>query len=371
VRESGYIKSHWQYTLLSFCSTHQREHINLCPHCKQELQWNTSLLELICQRCNGSLVSDICETPTHISKLNTLSRHKKVGYIVKLSDYAEKLLRPFDLMKKRLSENPRMIENWNVLYTEASNIIESDAEVPSAYALHCDENLAKDYKDYSISSMANEFKNNIGRAPSNLECRQFIDKNSIMNCLGLNHWQSQLYIRAGLIEPIFKKGKSEIPIYLLSDWKIILKRIRPLLNEGVDIKKVENEAPLFGNPLGTVAVGVLRGKIPCRFKDPNMPNFEGAYIDREAAHYYFRKQRRISLEQNLKVYDASTLLGTEHFRVMNFVRAGVLKTVHTGNQNILICANSLKLLAKTEHFMEREKVLSSYPPEISFNSQSI
>ncbi|KXI29602.1 TniQ family protein [Paraglaciecola hydrolytica] len=366
VKEDGVIYANWQYTPNSYCTKHKMAHINVCQTCSRELQWNTDLLDLVCQHCGSKLCGKTIDTePHHIRKLRTLQGQKKWVYTSKLFDYAVALIRPFDLIDKRVTESPIMLRNWNELYSMASQMIELGENVPSAYSLFNQLFYEYPFDDFAQSPLAAGMKQVLKRHPTNDECRLFVDAAALKKWLGLSEFQVQSCIELKFTKVTFKKPYCGTFIYDFSDWQRLLQRVRTLDEVGTPIQQVAEEAPIFWNYPEEIVIGVLRSRIPVRFKNPNMPNFSEAFVDRKTAHYYLRKQRGMKFDQVLSQYNASKLLGVGPQIIRKFIKDGKLSVMVPNNKVPMICIDSLNKLIDNESFPTRDKVLNAYPSFIS------
>lgn len=362
IEEEGYIKSRWQYTVYSHCDKHQCELINVCPDCNRELVWNTALLKLCCQRCGAHLKSEKKEKqPLHIQKLNELTDSEKWKYASLLRQHATAFMRPFDMMDKRICEVPIMIRNWNELYSTIAEHIENKRDKPSPYLLLSNDKHDFGYKEYIQSPLAAGMRQVVKRPPTNEECRNFMDKKALLNWFGISEYHMQACLDMKYAKVLFKKAYCGSFIYDFRDWQKMFMNFRKLESGGVDIEDVASEAPVFWCHEEEVVVGVLRGKIPVRFKNPSAPNLKEAMVDRRMAHYYLSKQRTLIRGGVMSLAQAARALGINVKEVRQLIRDGVLEKYRTTNSTGLLTTKSVINAVKEMDFKHRNEILKDFP----------
>lgn len=358
IRENGYIKSAWQYTVASFCTVHKCSIINVCPSCRRELVWNTHLLNLKCQRCNRTLTSETIIEPPHISEMRAMTDEQKWRYAAKLRELAPTYMRPFDLMVKSIGKAPIMIDNWNALYTLIANHLQKKIEKPSAYLLRTTANA--EYKDYIQSPLMRGMMGVSKRKPTNEECRNFMDGRALKHWFGLEPYHLQTCLDMKYAKVVFKTPYSNTLIYDFTDWQIMFRKFRVLQGEGTDITQVASEAPVFWCHEEEVVVGVLRGKIPVRFKNSEAPDFREAWVDRAAAHYYLRKQKTLRRGSVMTISQVCYALGVKGKEIRKLIKNGILKEYQTTSHIELVSIDSVDNIIETVDFPHRRAILNDF-----------
>lgn len=365
VREDGYLKSAWQFTFNSYCSKHRTEHINICQSCKRELQWNTDLLKLNCQRCGSKLRGKILEVaPEHIKHSQGLSEKERWEYTFKLFEYAHALMRPYDLMYKKITESPIMVRNWNELFTTAAKLLSTGEKHPTAYELHTIFTESSCYDDFIQSPLAAGMRQVVKRTPTNEECRNFMDSKALKKWFGLETYHLDECVQMNYAKVLFKKAYCGSLIYDFRDWHEMFNRFRLMETEGVPIQTVEAEAPALWCHEEEVVVGILRGRIPVRFACPKTPNFKQAFVDRQATHRYLKKQKTLFHEPMLTSHQAQLVLGGERGALRPYIRSHQLKTISIRPHISMVCTDSLKDIIDKNRFPIREKIINAYPNNI-------
>lgn len=359
VREDGYLKSNWQYTVNSYCEKHQCAHINVCPSCNKELVWNVQLLNLTCQRCGSALSSEQVDEPVHIRKLNAMDDTEKWKFAATLRELALDFMRPFDLMKKRIGEAPVMTGNWNDLYADIAKYLEKDLEKPTAYALLSSGDSR--YKEYIQSPLSIGMRQAIKRTPTNIECRNFMDNEALDRWFGISSYHMQACLDMKYAKVLFKKPYCGTCIYDFHDWKLMFKKFRRLEGKGTDITEVASDAPVFWCHEEEVVVGVLRGRIPVKFKNPDIPNFNEAWVDRDAAYYYLRKQKTLTRGAAMTIEQVSLALGIKPKEVRLLVKNKTLEEYTTTSKLGLLSVESVRRAVEQFDFPNRKKIINQFP----------
>ena len=361
VRDEGFLKSEWQYTLNSFCEKHSCELINVCPKCNTELKWDVCLLNLQCHHCHSDLRSRVLtETPAHIRMLSVVKNKEHCAMTEQLFDTAHKLMRPFDLMEKRITQSPKMLRNWNELFDSAARIIADKAVIPSAYEFltgNADKSL---FKEYVVSPLSQGMRSALKRSPTDEDCRNFMNNKGLYKWFGLLPYHMDCCVRMSYVKVVFKKEYCGSLIYDFRDWQRILSKFRPLDNVGAHIKSVEVEAPVFWCHEEEVVVGILRGKIPVRFANPTMPNFSEAWVDRKATHKYLRKQQTLLKEPLVTSRQAMLVLGNQKGALKEMIRNNDLRTHRSSPRESFVCIDSLQQQVNSGNFPNRDKILDAY-----------
>lgn len=362
VREEGIVKSEWQYTPNSFCENHGCEHINVCPSCNAELKWDVCLLNLKCYKCHYDLRSKaLREAPAHLKKLRGLSGEQRRAFTEQLFDTAYKLMRPFDLMEKRITQSPKMQGNWNELYEHAARVLTGKEVIPSAYEFLTGNADRDQFKEYIGSPLAQGMRSALKRSPSDEDCRNFMNNESLYKWFGLLPYHMDCCVSMKYVRVVFKKEYCGSLIYDFRDLQRMFSKFRPLEHNGTHIKEVEAEAPVFWCHEEEVVVGILRGKIPVRFNNPTMPNFNEAWIDRKAAHKYLRKQQTLLKETLVTSRQAMLALGNQKDAVKELKRSNELKIHRTSSRESFIFTESLKQQIDSGRYPNRERILNAYP----------
>jgi hypothetical protein len=292
IKQHGYIKSEWQYVLNSYCNEHQCSHINVCPHCERELQWNVALLNLKCQRCGENLTSPATAEPLHIINQKNKDRNERKHYQKELLETAKLLVRPFDFMTTKISVRPVMIKNWNTLLELAALHIEQNLGIPDAYMLRDTENLNDKYTDFTLSLIVHGTSLRDQEKPTSEKARDLLDNKALEKWFGIQECHIYLCLSLELIKPVLKKNYVT-PIYDYQDLRNIFSSLKVLRGEGHSISSVANEAPLFWCQPRDIITGILTRKISVRFKHPSRPSFHDAWIDRSEALQYFDSRRTL------------------------------------------------------------------------------
>ena len=165
-----------------------------------------------------------------------------------------------------------------------------------------------------------------------------------------------LSIRHGINTPY-----SGTPIYDFLDWQTMFSKFRILEGEGTDISQVANEAPVFWCHEEEVVVGILRGKIPVRFKNPKAPNFNEAWVDRGAAHYYLRKQKTLCRGSIMTFTQVRLALGIRGKDIRKLIKDGVLQVFRTTSEHQLISIDSVTKAIEKLDFPYRKTILKDFP----------
>jgi len=369
VLETGFIKSEWQFTPSSFCRLHRKELVNVCPHCKQELIWNTSLLEGKCQRCGGELAdSNNQEVPYHIKQFETLQGPALERYIKRLLSVVSLLIRPHDLIQKPISASPMMLENWNGVYSLAAQYLECGGNIPDPYTLAVDEAFQDAFKDFAVSSLANSLYSVSKKKLSNIDVRYLVDVGTIEKWTGINSRQIQYCCSANLLTVEYKKPYCGTLLYDFRELLSLLSNVKEVKSNEVSLSEVEDEAPIFWADPDAVIIGILKGKIPCNFILPERPHFAGARIDQKAAHYYLRKQRGMKLETVVPTHIAFAALGISLWEGQLLLDDKKLNVLLSNDKSQLVATDSIRKLIASEDFPRRLEVLNRHALEINIPS---
>lgn len=369
VLEKGVIKCEWQFTPASFCCLHSKELVNVCPHCKQELIWNTSLLEGNCQRCGGELAKrKKQEVPYHIRQFETLQGPALERYIKRLLSVASLLIRPHDLMQKPISASPIMLENWNGVYSLAAHYLEFGENIPDPYALVADNSYHSDFKDFAVSSLSNSLYSVSKKKLSNTEVRYLVDEGTIEKWTGINSKQLQCCCSAGLLSVKYKKPYCGTLLYDFRELLTLFSKVKKANNNVTLLSEVEDEAPIFWANPDAVIVGILKGRIPCNFIQPERPHFSGAMIDQKSAHYYLRKQRGMKFETVVPTNIAFAALGISLWEGQLLLEENKLSVLLSNDKSLLVATDSIRKLIENEDFPRRLEVLNRYALEVNIPS---
>lgn len=292
IKEHGYIKSEWQYVLNSYCDEHQCSHINVCPLCERELQWNVALLNLKCQRCGENLTSPITAEPLHIINQRNKDRNERKHYQKQLLETAKLLVRPFDFMTTKISVRPIMIKNWNTLLELAALHIEQNLGIPDAYMIRDIENANDTYTDFTQSLIIYGASLREQEKPTSEKARDLLDNKALQKWFGIQECHIDLCLSLEMIKPVLKKNYVT-RIYDYQDLINMFSSLKVLEDEGHSISSVANEAPLFWCHPRDIETGILTRKISVRFKHPTRPSFHEAWVDRNEARQYFDSQQTL------------------------------------------------------------------------------
>jgi hypothetical protein len=354
IKQHGYIKSEWQYVLNSYCNEHQCSHINVCPHCEREFQWNVALLNLKCQRCGGKLTAPITAEPLYIINQKNKDGNERKHYQKQLLETAKRLVRPFDFMTTEISVSPIMINNWNALLELAALHIEQKLNIPSAYMLRDTEKANDKYTDFTQSLIVHGASLKDQEKPTSEKARDLLDNKALQKWFGLQECHIDLCLRLGLIKPVLKKNYVT-PIYDYQDLRNMFSGLKILLNEGHSISNVANEAPSFWCDPRDIITGILTRKISIRFEHSSRPSFHGAWVDKSEALQYF-DSRKTLLDNLLISEDIAYEVFAGPKNIWDKILQSDLETYTSNNSKKMVATKSLQLALSKLHFTKSDTI---------------
>lgn len=354
IKEDGYHRKEWQYTPYSFCKKHKCSHINICGGCNRELEWNVLLLEGVCQHCYAKLWSPSEKNlPLHIRRLDSIQSNSD-GFIAMLLETARKLMRPCDLMDKRISTSPIMQADWNNLYTLAGSYIASGKKVPSSLDIFSS-GAEQDYMDFCRSGIASGVRQATKVLPTSSECRYLVDPASIGKLLGLTELQLSHVIAECVFPPKFKKPYCGTFLYDFREVNKRIQNLKALENEGEPISKLEDEAATFWCKKTDILDGIFKGAIGCQFANLEKPKFDELLVSVSDTHRFYLKRRSLKKEVLVNVGDAARIMGIKGKDVRKLVKANLLRNMTPNNGDYQICVDSMIDYMKS-HLTEKRKI---------------
>jgi hypothetical protein len=112
-----------RYIMNTHCHEHSSPLIDTCKHCQSKLEWESSLVDVICNKCGKTLESTSEALPTLQLYLSVLDEKKLKHFLHDLSLAASYILRPLDAMPESIPT--RYVNSWAELFNQAFELLTS------------------------------------------------------------------------------------------------------------------------------------------------------------------------------------------------------------------------------------------------------
>jgi len=116
-----------RYIMNTHCHEHSSPLIDTCKHCQSKLEWESSLVDVICNKCGKALESNNEELPILQLYLSVLDERKLENFLHDLSLAASYILRPFDAMPESIPT--RNVNSWSELFNQAFELLTSKSAI--------------------------------------------------------------------------------------------------------------------------------------------------------------------------------------------------------------------------------------------------